>query len=460
MRSSNNTKRFAAMAAFLALPAVLGPARQALAQTPIFAPAGWKSAARPNGVRVFTPPDLAPGEVYSVTVYDSAPLGSKTPEAYLRAFAGPVGDKPGQLQAPLEIQNREGRVVTGMGAYAGPNNTSLGVLFLGVLANGGKTVHISRTLYSEKDELVARYQNQTQSVLSALVERAKQEPQSGNAAPPPAEPASNIAQNAKAATQKTAPDTEERYQWVTQPGKGVPDAQIEAVVQHYDEWLSVGWRGLLDHNVKDDVYLLLKNGRIHKGLRVPPDQLDVSRSRQNEPQTWGRWRPLAGKYEVSWSGEAWKPLPGQKVRPGKPQTRLHGHYGTGTSRSSALGGSYALWGVAFSKNGRFKKDRRGGSSVSVGTGESATNVHTGYDDEGSFSSASGSNFAVGSNKKANPNGDHEGAYAINGYTLTLRYDNGRVARLPFFFRDAERSSLWFEGATLTGGGSDTPNTKK
>jgi len=241
-----------------------------------------------------------------------------------------------------------------------------------------------------------------------------------------------------------------RYKWVVKPGQGVQNAQIAMLWNHYDSQTYYGGTGGIGINVTDDTYLLLKDGTIHAGLPVAPDQLDLVRSRQNEPQSWGHWRGQNGKMQVSWDGGPYQPLLGEKVLPAPAQTRLTGRYGTGRSSANMISGSYSLWGVTFDPNGRFIKDGRGGSSSSLGYGDQATHTNSGYDDDGSFVGSSGPNFALSSEqKKKNPNGAREGDYSLNGYVLTLRFDNGQVKRLPFFFGDASRKSLWFEGASLS-----------
>lgn len=98
-------------------------AMPAWSQTQIAAPSGWTTQTKAGGGVTFVPPDLAVGENYSTTIYDSAPLNGKTLEEYLRAFAGTVSKTPGHLASPLKIETREGRLVTGVGVYDGPQGT-------------------------------------------------------------------------------------------------------------------------------------------------------------------------------------------------------------------------------------------------------------------------------------------------------------------------------------------------
>jgi len=548
---------------FIGLAVFLASAAPLHAQTTIAAPPGWKSQARSGGATTFSPPDLRAGEAYSVTVYDSAPLGGKTLEEWLRDFAGPVSKTPGHLAAPLQIKATEGRIVSGVGAYNGPNGTQLGALFLGVSLDGGGNVHASRTLFSGQDGLLDRYKDAQGQLMSELVARAKAEAGSNLQSTPPAVlkhltpggelvpgvyagnqyygqelqfrfhlylfdngeyrlcdqndeditrrffdeevgnygynrntgqltvgymysminsrfdgdtdfcyygrdvngkpaiyaeedkgfntsktsltyigPAIKRVSQAQEKEQKAAVEAENnRFKWVTAPGKGVQNAQIAAIL------LDSKFNG---QSADESVYLLLKDGTVYADLPVAPDELDIIRSRQREPDKWGKWRATRTGYAVSWNGAPFQNMAGFKVAPAPAQTKLQGRYGTG--RSSGIIGmssSYALWGVTFTKDGRFRKDRRGGSSSTFGFGDDATHVNSGYDDEGSFASGTGENFVVASErKKKNPNGAREGDYSLNGYVLTLRYDNGKVARLPFFFTGADQKGLWFEGASL------------
>lgn len=556
---SMRTLRFVIFA--LLLPAVCAlvcvPAR---AQTAISAPAGWTSQTRAGGAQTFSPPDLRAGEVFSVTVYSSASLDGKTPEDYVRTFAGAVGQKPGQLDAPLKLQTREGQTVLGMGVYHGPNETRLGVVFVGVSLDGGANVHVSRTLYSNRD-LLDRYLAATGALTKSLAQRAANEAGSNLHTTPPAvkeklktvggplvpgiyagnqyhgqelrfrfrlhifptgeyrltdendrdlkrrffdEEVGTVAYNrstgqldaghaydlrqwgsegrvfcyyGRNADNKPAIYAEDnvgyetvtylvyagppnkrlsesqeewrkaeanRYKWVTQPGKGVPNAQIAAILHHYDVQFHPGGMGLTTQTT-DQAYLLLKNGTVYAGLPVPPGEFDVIRSRQNEPAKWGKWRQVGNRYQVSWEGAPYQPLPGSKVLPAPAQLKLNGYYRAASSTSTVMSSSLSIWGVTFDKDGRFRKTSSGSSII--GSPNAIGGVTTTATNENGTSVA-GENFAITSKKKNNPLGDREGDYSLNGYTLTLRYDNGRVERLPFFFRGPSRNELWFEGSTL------------
>ncbi len=259
---------------------------------------------------------------------------------------------------------------------------------------------------------------------------------------PPDKPSPKQLEAQKAAAEAEA----KRYKYVTAPGKGIPDSQIAGVLIH----VAMEFSGTAANAVAQP-YLLLRDGTIHDGLPVAPDEMDAALSRRREPEKWGRWRRQGGKIAAAWpdAPNKFSVLTGDMAVPGRAGERLLGRFGTGsTSGSTVFGGSYRLWGVTFTPDGRFVKDNRGGSSSgSLGTTMNDFSVNSTYDDDGSVTSFS-SPGAVGYAKNKKRGSSRAGTYAVSGYTLTLRYDNGKTARLPFFFEDAKRDQVYFEGALL------------
>ena len=263
-------------------------------------------------------------------------------------------------------------------------------------------------------------------------------------------PAPEAERQAKAEAEAEA----KRYKWVVPPGQGLKPEQIAGILLNQDLHQFYNGSGL-SVSMTYDLYLLLNDGTVYNGLPVAPDEMDVSLSRRKEPEKWGHWKRQGTGYLAAWPDAPgqFKPLKGSLVKPGGRGQHLAGHFGAGETSGSLLGSSYRLWGVSFTPDGRFFKDKRGGYGSSVTAQNSGmASINSTYDDKGSYTSASGSNFVVGSGRKNLPNGDRSGTYSLDGYTLTLHYDNGQGKRLPFFFKDAKQEEIWFEGATL---GRDT-----
>lgn len=522
------------------------------------APPGWKEQVRKTNARTFTPSNLKAGEIYSVTVYDAAPLDSQSLENWLRSFGGPVGDKPGNLLKPLPVTLSNNHLgATAVGNYGGPKGATLGVIFVAISLDG-QNVSAVRTLFSSGD-LVTRYQANNNEILQALVKDLND---AGDTdwAPVPTDVTAKIKiggalapgvyvgnwmqqgklrqsyrvtlyangeyriadqndadlnggqgtyslnrNNGRLAMDRTmglgndsgpaaydycvyghdaagqavivggntilnqrtvlvyagavgkrpAPSVEKaravavaaeakRFKFATAPGKGVQNAQIAALVNDYQ----VRFDGM-SSDITNDIYLLLRDGTVYQGLPVPPDQLDIVRSRANEPKNWGKWRAKGAGYEVSWNGKPYERLPGEKAVPAPVGTKLSGRFGAVRSSSFGFGGSYSFWGATFTPGGRFKKDGRGGSSTNTSGIEGIPTVTTGYDEGGSAVSGQSDGVGFSSVKKRNPNGANEGEYSTNGYEITLRFDNGRIARMPFFFRGADHKEILFEGSILS-----------
>ena len=501
------------------------------------APANWTSQTRPNGARTFVPPDLKTGEIYSVTVYDVAALDGKSLADYLRAFGGTVGAQTGQLKAPLKVETRENRVVSGIGVYNGPNQTQLSAIFIGVTGDGGQTIRIART-FTSSETLISRYRTQNSEITREMVGAQEQprrplggEPQEvadvikvggpikpgvyvgtqrskglfgassqrplrvylyangeyrvtdnhnedfdfsgplagktkynparglldlsavfelkndnvtpdrdfcyygvdkngtptilarGGIAPssmtyltwsgPPTGRLSPSAQSAPAIAAQAARN---RIQTVVAVGQGVPAAQIAAIIHDFSDRVTTmpgvyvgeamgGWSpSLTTRQITDEVYLLLRDGTAYRGLQIAPDQFDAPASRRKEPENWGLWKTENGVTQVSFGGQPYENLDGKKVTPAANGTRFSGRYLDSSLKNA----------ISFTAAGRFTR-------------------------------ASPAKDAIVIAKSSKSGGALAGTYAINGYAMTLRYDDGGVTRTPFFFGDVTRDTLWMEG---------------
>ena len=243
-----------------------------------------------------------------------------------------------------------------------------------------------------------------------------------------------------------------KYKWVTAPGKGVQSTQIAAIVNRHDVQIRAGGLAGMVSDVTDEVYLLLNDGTARRGLPVAPDDLDIARSRANEPNKWGKWRATKSpnQWRISIGGGAFQLVEADKAAPAPAQLKLGATYTAYSSSADVFGGSYGQTDLTFTSTGRFKRSSRGGSYGSLGASIGGANSGTTYDDENSTLSAqSGNGLGVEArNAKKNPRADREGTYILSGYTITLRYDNGRVERLPLL-RFSGGSSVWFEGQRMT-----------
>lgn len=231
-------------------------------------------------------------------------------------------------------------------------------------------------------------------------------------------------------------------------GKGLKDADIAHLLYSWDQVYEIG--GL---QYKEYTYLLLKDGGARRDAPdVPPSDFDVAADRRDHPENWGRWKKEGGKVLVDF-GDGFEEPPGQLFRtPGRRGERLAGVY-EGASSYAIPGGAAAWsnWGLALDRDGRFRRWKSGGAGGSVQGGEHTTTTGAAWDDKGSASVVSAPNFGGGSSSTTGvTDADLQGTYVIDGWSMELRYDSGRVQR-GFFFTDAERRNIWFEGAELSMG---------
>jgi hypothetical protein len=148
-------------------------------------------------------------------------------------------------------------------------------------------------------------------------------------------------------------------------------------------------------------YLLLKDGTIYKRLTAPPADLDVEKSRQEEPRMWGRWEKTGTSIIVQWNDgkrENWNNQ-WYLTRPARKTDRLNGLYSflTGGGTTSGM----VADDIKFSGDGRFA--RKASASVL----NNPAYVHQ--------------------------ESDSSGTYALDGHTLELRYANGKIERRTFYF---------------------------
>jgi hypothetical protein len=238
-----------------------------------------------------------------------------------------------------------------------------------------------------------------------------------------------------------------------EPGRGVPPAELSAVLL---ESRTNGSGGMVDK-----VYYLLKDGTAYLRGELPPADLDVARSRQLEPQQWARWRKtFGGSYEIQRQDDfgkpagPWQKLNGTPARPWPSGSRPDGVYAVSSFNGSiALGGVYARSSVTLHRDGRFTSSRfaQGGSGSMAGAGGFTGSMTRSSDSTGSRSSAGGGNAAVTATSRAarDDGAEHRGTYVLDGYTVELRYDSGRVERgLSFPRDDGQRMIYWFHSVYL------------
>ncbi len=374
------------------------------------APEGWRRVAGAGGTFVYTPGDLRAGEVCEIALSPTESLGGASPEAWL---AGIIGREPGLVGRPDPAKVRSmvspERTLTLGQAILG---RTVALYVAGSRDGRGRRLRVLLSMGVKPE----RYLEAVKALTAALV------PEPPGEASGAETPGSKTPVARTPASRTPAGATGGAYPYVVPVGQGVPASKVEAIV-HDQTFHQNG----MDMWSIDRVFVLLKDGSVHEGFRTPLDSWDVAASRRGEPKTWGRWKKAGAGYVASWGGGAYEQLPGGATIAMPTGSRLDGVWSRGESRSSGIAvSSYRLAKVRFTKDGRFAKEMRSGAGTTA-----------------PYASATGTSVTRTSA------GSGAGTYRIEGYLIVLRYDDGAVARVPFFRdRHTDEDLIWFEDATL------------
>lgn len=208
------------------------------------------------------------------------------------------------------------------------------------------------------------------------------------------------------------------------------------------------------------VVLLLDDGWLYnRPGALPPSDLDVKASRRLEPDCWHRWKSSGDKILVRWAdkrgrlADDWKPMTGSWVVKPWPGGRVDPveYVAQNFAGSLATGGVYSksLW--RFGADGRFTTSayvQAGSGSMAAQNGFVAGQTSHQGPQGGQSSGFANGNGAVVTNQRNGADGSgNRGTWKLDGYTLELRYDNGRVARVFAFPWDDQAKHIWIDGTS-------------
>jgi hypothetical protein len=181
------------------------------------------------------------------------------------------------------------------------------------------------------------------------------------------------------------------------PGRGIPPQQIEGVYHHWN-WMMMLNAGMVDTGAD---YVLFKNGEVWRHPQLPPQDVDIAKAKQVAAADWGSWERIGKVIVIRMRGgrdERYDPTQLVRYEAAPPNQRVEGSWHRTLSQVSHVGGQ---------------------STAGV-----VTNMLVLHAD-GTFEW-----------------GGFTGHYLIDGYTLELRHDDGRVERDLFYWAGGEESKRY------------------
>lgn len=393
-------------------------------------PVGWKKQAQGENW-ILQPEDLKAGATYQVVVFPATPLKGQDLDAWLKAVISKDAAKRGKVTQNDGIREQNSIHIGTVEVKT--QKTTLYLLYFAFQAeNGLGQVMLVQTA---KDAAVGgHYNSDTADILSGLIEDLA------------AQTAPSVQPQSKAsAAEKPEPEDEDApFKWITKPGKGVQSGEIEGLYLAY----MPKFNGLtLLYEYHEQLALLLKDGTAYLGLRVPPEDLDVKASRKNEPDQWTKWKSSGQKLLLlDAKNQRWQELKSRKVVAAISGEKLNGDFEYLENNSNVYyGGSIFEEHFLFSSRGTFEIS----ASSEFGAMNSGAQV-MGYaqqsrdGESGAVTTSAGISFNT---ETQGPDPGRYGTYRLNGYTLELHLQNGKVQRKLFFFTSSKKDEIFIEKAT-------------
>lgn len=227
----------------------------------------------------------------------------------------------------------------------------------------------------------------------------------------------------------------------TQKAK-LPASKIKGVTYVWGEKKRVYSRSMgmhLNEYQGGGVYLILKNGTAIRHPNAPPSDFDLKAFKRDHPKRIGKLKDLM--------------IAKSSIYPPRKRGYTLDIYVSRPSTSSTFTSTRSTWrSLKLTKEGRFETGRTSLTSTNYNGGSDTT---YGAGGTGSYASSSGkkgtftagsSNFSVGGGSAmvregSGTAGEHTGTYLIDGNTIELRYDNGKVVR-SIFGTDGEENVIF------------------
>jgi hypothetical protein len=152
------------------------------------------------------------------------------------------------------------------------------------------------------------------------------------------------------------------------------------------------------------------------------DPAGIEANKRSDPGSWTRWRRNGKKIERK-DGQRWREL---------EWTPRHGRLPRG-----------------FKLDRTYQRFSGGGNTFAGGTTSIAVWRNLRFDRSGRFSSDGGSGSTTGGVTARSRAASEGGTYEIEGYTLTLRHDDGRIVHRSIVANPKDTKVIWIDGTGYT-----------
>jgi hypothetical protein len=220
-------------------------------------------------------------------------------------------------------------------------------------------------------------------------------------------------------------------------GKLLTHEEIKGVVMNMETGMGAGGMIILEYRP----YLMLKNGKVYKYPEQDPYSINIAALQQSEPQHWGTWKQEGSVMVVT--------LP-EKGKLVTERWDDNWYWAQPAKKGQLLKGSF--------------KSVGGGGNTSMGGGAMIfISENISFNEKGQFTTAKvtgGSNSDFGVDVSTYNHSENAGTYRFNGYSLELRFNNGKISRQFFYFYPDSKDPKDKEPGFGIGGSAYVPVRKK
>jgi len=410
----------------------------------ITAQKGWNKTKQGNAL-IYVPNDLKSDKTFKYTVNVPVALNGQNEKTWLLNVAKKLQNTLGKPLKPWKVTPEKNGGLGIVNMYLNSQGEKISVGYQSKYLSNSK-VYVLQMITSNDVTIIMKYGKQIERIINDAESTFKINPSLASIdSYPSSEQQAQTTKKSNPYKKKTKLSGKEKRLAIeksirTAPGKGVNLSSVAAI--WVDSGIDVLWGG-----IRVDSYILFKNGTAYDGCEIPPNELLVNKSKKLQPKKWTKWRKSGSGYQILYRKKGtWKKLEGNRAIKTRTNEKLNKKYIT--TGGSQTAGSWKNT-ITFKPDGRFEMSNfsmNGNKMLGGGTtGPSVTVVHK-SDKEGTSGTTvvSGGDLGGGTSTKKKDGSKNTGTYYLNGYTITLKHDNGYEHTELFFFDNTDKRSFIYK----------------